>query len=87
MVEEIWACEFAERVPRPGFDGLKRSQIESEELLTVSYVIDDTSKTRAIFEINKGINKEARLSVNDSIPYDERRVPFENIVYVADEPE
>jgi hypothetical protein len=48
--------------------------------------LDNTTKTRALFEINKGVNKEPSISVNDSIPEDDRRVPFKNMIYIADGP-
>ncbi len=48
-------------------------------------MIDNTSKTRAIFEINKGSNK-FKIDVNSKIDRDRRRVPFSNMIYVADGP-
>ena len=48
-------------------------------------MIDNTSKTRAIFEINKGSNK-FNIDVNSKIDRDKRRVPFENMIYIADGP-
>ena len=43
-------------------------------------------KTRAIFEINKGVNKFPEIDVNSNIPKDDRRIPFENMIYIADGP-
>ena len=50
------------------------------------YSIDNTTKTRAIFEINKGINKNKDIEVNSKIPKELRRVQFENMIYIADGP-
>ncbi len=51
------------------------------------YLIDNTSKTRAIFEINKGSNKYPQeIDVNAAIARRDRRVPFERMIYVADGP-
>ena len=50
------------------------------------YTIDNTSKTRAIFEINKGIDKIDGIEVNSKIPEENRRVHFENMIYIADGP-
>jgi hypothetical protein len=86
QVEHVFGCEFVERVPRSGFDGLPNAQVAFENRMAISYVIDDTSKTRALFDINKGTVQEPRLHVNDLIPESERRVPFVNIIYVADGP-
>ena len=52
----------------------------------MGYTIDNTSKTRAIFEINKGIPQNPELDVNASVPENLRRVPFENMIYIADGP-
>jgi phosphoserine phosphatase len=49
--------------------------------------IDFTSKTRCLFEINKGIFDRARdnpLLVNESMPHDRRPIPFENMIYIGD---
>src|SRR5690606_32240971 len=37
-------------------------------------------------EINKGTNKNATIDVNSKIAREDRRVPFQNMVYVADGP-
>ena len=47
---------------------------------------DNTSKTRALFEINKGTNKNPSIDVNAKIAREDRRVPFQNMIYVADGP-
>ena len=56
------------------------------EISQVGLVVDNTIKTRYLFEINKGSNKIPDIDVNAAIPEDERRIPFENMVYVADGP-
>ena len=55
----------------------------------IGFTIDNTSKTRALFEINKGVNsKDGRegVKVNTKIPEELRRVHFINMVYIADGP-
>lgn len=75
-VDEIWGCELLDA---PNQDG--------QELLSeIVYTIDNTTKTRAIFEINKGIGKIDGINVNSKIPKDLRRVQFENMIYIADGP-
>ena len=49
-------------------------------------MIDNTTKTRAIFEINKGTNKNPALDVNAKIEPEDRRIPFQNMIYIADGP-
>lgn len=75
-VDGIWGCELLDA---PDEDG---NPVISE----VMYTVDNTSKTRAIFEINKGVGKITGIDVNSNIPLDLRRVRFENMIYVADGP-
>ena len=75
-VDGVWGCELIEAPDRDG------NPVISE----IVYTIDNTTKTRAIFEINKGIGKIDGISVNDKIPRDMRRVQFENMIYIADGP-
>lgn len=80
----IWACEFIEAAAPPGFD-VAGPQVE-ESISQIAGFISNTTKTRAIFEINKGVNKHAEISVNDMIAEEDRRVPVRNMIYVADGP-
>lgn len=75
-IDDVWGCELLDA---PDQDG---NQIISEIL----YTIDNTSKTRAIFEINKGTNKNNGIEVNSKIPEEHRRVHFKNMIYIADGP-
>lgn len=75
-VDDVWGCELLDV---PDKDG---NPVISEVL----YTVDNTSKTRAIFEINKGSNKNAEIDVNSKIPKEHRRVHFENMIYIADGP-
>ena len=82
-VDDIWANEFVDQPPAPNFlsDGHKFDEHDGE-IEQIGYMIDNTSKTRAIFEINKGPN----VSVNARVPEEERRVPIRNMIYIADGP-
>ena len=75
-VDGIWGCELLDA---PDSEG---RPVISE----VVYTIDNTTKTRAIFEINKGIGKIEGIDVNSQIPAQLRRVRFENMIYIADGP-
>ncbi|MCB0807014.1 MAG: haloacid dehalogenase-like hydrolase [Bacteroidales bacterium] len=47
--------------------------------------INYTTKTQYLFRINKGINNSFDNSqINRFIPYDERPVPFSNMIYIGD---
>ena len=87
-VDDVWGCEFIENVAHPGYTTAEQVQLIPPEvgLSQIGYVIDDTTKTRAIFEINKGVNKHSNIEVNSQIPEEHRRIPFTNMVYVADGP-
>jgi len=90
FMDDVWACEFVEVTGEPGY--LKQGQAnlfegrDKRSIVDVGYVIDNTSKTRAIFEINKGTNKISAIDVNATIAHEDRRIPFQNMVYVADGP-
>jgi len=80
-VNKIWGCEFIDAKTSNGM-----------ELSEIAYSIDNTTKTRALFEINKGVGcvsgeyKGSSIDVNTKIPETDRRVKFVNMVYVADGP-
>ena len=38
--------------------------VGSGTLSSIAYAIDNTTKTRAVFEINKGVNKHREIDVN-----------------------
>lgn len=59
---------------------------EDSLIRQVAYFLDNTTKTRAIWEINKGTNVDDRVGVNDLIAPEDRRVPLRNMIYVADGP-
>ena len=75
-VEDIWGCELIE--VKDGNGELVISEI--------GYTIDNTSKTRALFEINKGIGKIKDVTVNSKLTDLQRRVDFRNMIYIADGP-
>ena len=75
-IDGVWGCELIESVDEDG------NKIISE----IGYTIDNTTKTRALFEINKGIPKRPELDVNSKIPEELRRVHFNNMIYIADGP-
>lgn len=76
LVDGIWGCEVLD-----GPD-LNNNMVISE----VIYTVDNTSKTKALFEINKGIGKIDGIEVNSNIPEENRRVHFKNMIYIADGP-
>lgn len=99
FVDGIFGCEFIESPAQPGFlDSLGAGSLSGDvpsvdtvsaasEISQVASALDNTSKTRYLFEINKGSNKYPEtIDVNSSIARESRRVPFENMVYIADGP-
>jgi hypothetical protein len=87
-VDDVWACEFAEASAEPGYLEKPHTLFDegSAVLCEIAYAVDNTSKTRAVFEINKGCNKIPEIDVNAAVAQDIRRVPFQNMVYIADGP-
>lgn len=85
-LDGIWANTFIEEQAPPGY--LDHLDMPSTEMPIshIGYGIDNTTKTRAIFEINKGVNKNPDVDVNSRMSGDQRRVPMKNMVYIADGP-
>ncbi len=85
-VDGVWGCEFVEKIPLPGY--LKATDLpaieESNAIAAVAYIIDNTTKTRALFEINKGTNKNPDIDVNAKMRPEDRRIPFQNMIYIGD---
>jgi hypothetical protein len=85
FVDGVWGCEFIENIPLPGYLSADHDTVQMSDVISeVAYVIDNTSKTRALFELNKGTNKVPEVSVNAKIAAEDRRIPFSQMVYIAD---
>ena len=76
-VDGVWGCEL-----------LEESRSDGEKQFTkIGYVLDHTTKTRAVFEINKGVNVEpCVIDVNAQMQQEKRRVPIPQMIYIADGP-
>jgi hypothetical protein len=87
-VDGVWGCEFVENPPQAGWlDSAGRQPTDPPKSISqIAYALDNTTKTRAIFEINKGTNKISDIDVNAKIPEEDRRVPIQNMIYIADGP-
>jgi 2-hydroxy-3-keto-5-methylthiopentenyl-1-phosphate phosphatase len=75
-VNGIFGCEFQ-------YDTAGRAS-------AVKRTISFTEKTKFVYAINKGIEPEDILKnpylVNDAVKADERRIPFEQMIYIGDGP-
>ena len=78
-ITQVWGCEFIEEEKEDGSS-------EIREISEVGYTLDNTTKIRALFEINKGVGVIDGITANTPIPKEARRVHFINMVYVADGP-
>lgn len=86
-LDGVWACEFIENPLQPGFLRQKEIPLEAAaEIAQIGVMIDNTTKTRAIFEINKGTNKNSAIDVNAKVTPEDRRIPLPNMIYIADGP-
>jgi hypothetical protein len=87
FIDAVWACEFIENPLQPGFLRQKELSIEAAaEIAQIGVMIDNTTKTRAIFEINKGTNRNPAIDVNAKVTPEDRRIPLPNMIYIADGP-
>lgn len=84
-VDTVWGCELLEATYLPGPEGLVASA-DPGCVTEIAATIDNTTKTRALFEISKGVNKHPEVSVNQKMPETERRVPLSHMLYIADGP-
>lgn len=75
-VKYVWGCELIEGEDEEG----------NKFLSEIGYTIDNTSKTRALFEINKGVGGDVEVNVNSKMTNEQRRVDFRNMIYIADVP-
>ena len=75
-IEHVWGCDLID-----GLDEQGRPVISE-----IGFTIDNTSKTRALFEINKGVHKNEGVEVNMKLTEDQKRVAFKNMIYIADGP-
>ena len=86
-MEDVFACEFIESPVPPNFMNQSELSLPLDlEISQVGMTVDNTIKTRFIFEINKGSNKNESIDVNTSIPHADRRIPIDQMIYVADGP-
>ena len=97
-VNGVWASEFLESPPAPGFDPDATMALDGPAVPTgeplfpvtgvaqIAVAYDNTSKTRALFEINKGSNVDPSIQVNATMRQEDRRVPFQHMIYIADGP-
>jgi hypothetical protein len=85
-IDGIWANTFTEHSAPPGY--LEHLDVESEKkpIAHLGLMIDNTTKTRAVFEINKGVNRNPNIDVNARMGEEQRRVPISHMVYIADGP-
>lgn len=86
LLDGIWANDFIEQPLGPGYlaDGVEAQS--GPQIAQIGYMIDNTSKTRAVFEISKGVNRSDSLTVNTLVAEEQRRVPVANMIYIADGP-
>jgi hypothetical protein len=85
-LDGVWANTFIEQPAPPGYLDTLDVTPGDTPIRHLGYVIDNTAKTRAIFEINKGVNRNPSIDVNARMGEEQRRVPIPHMVYIADGP-
>lgn len=68
-IDQIFASEFVE------YEG-----VISMPARNVGFI----EKTRYLYEANKGTNVDPAIDVNKRMPPEQRRIPFQNMIYVGD---
>lgn len=87
FADGIFASEFLEESAPPGYLTQAALPFPSAGVVTqIACPMDNTSKTRVISEINKGSNKNPAINPNSFIAEVDRRVPYTNMIYIADGP-
>ncbi|MGB0415261.1 MAG: haloacid dehalogenase-like hydrolase [Coraliomargarita sp.] len=86
-VDGIFACELIEAPLPPHYSRQDELPLHMEfEISQIGTIVDNTIKTRFIFEINKGCNKNPTIDVNASMERADRRIPIDRMIYTADGP-
>jgi hypothetical protein len=86
-VDGIFGCEFIEAPLPPNYSSQDELALHLDfEISQIGTIVDNTIKTRYIFEINKGSNKNPDIDVNASMSRIDRRVPIDRMIYTADGP-
>jgi hypothetical protein len=85
-VDGIWANTLIETPALPGYLEQLPVPASPAPVSQLGYIIDNTSKTRALFEINKGVNRNREIDVNARMAESQRRVPLHHMIYIADGP-
>jgi hypothetical protein len=58
---------------------------DTDELQSVPvFCMDETTKTRSLFEIVKGVFKNEEIKVNTRVEDNKLWVPFQNVIYIGD---
>ena len=73
-LDGVWACELLPDPPplQKMVHSIHQASILIGPLTQIGQTIDNTTKTRAVFEINKGINKLENVNVNARMSADEK---------------
>ncbi|AWG42414.1 hypothetical protein CR532_00030 [Candidatus Borreliella tachyglossi] len=79
-ITKVWACEFIDAYLMPFYESSDNKFSDNGVLSSVCYFVDHTIKTRVIFELNKGSYDK----INRRVPKSRRKIPFENMFYIAD---
>lgn len=74
LIKMVFGCRYKIIISEEG---------EIPESIPV-FCMDETMKTRSLFEISKGSFLDENKQVNDRVSKDELWAPFDNIIYVGD---
>ena len=81
LIRKVFGCQYYSEVYEEIYKGEKTYHIENIPI----YCMDKTTKTRSLFEINKGcFIPKLKRDVDTLIPPDKEWCPFENMIYIGD---
>lgn len=74
LIKQVFGCRYQ----------AMRRQSDGKLINFPVFCMDETMKTRSLFEISKGSFDDEKKSVNARVEKHERFVPFENMIYIGD---
>lgn len=83
-LDGIWANTFIEEAAGPGYLDELPVRMGDAAIAHLGYPMDLTTKTRALFEINKGTNVDPTVDVHAPLGEAHRRVPLRQMVFTGD---
>ncbi len=87
LIEEVFPEELIEWMFGGRYTIIYSSEDERDQPESVpAFCMDETMKTRSVFEIAKGTFSNRKVPVNKRISPERLKFPFSNMIYIGDGP-